>query len=136
MAARHCIMTPAERECFVALITEMGMDYHFFPQVHLDSIVHPTNSHRRFQAFRHINQKSVDFVACDKTQLRPLFVIGLAATRPTVRRDALNGIRKLSAFCTAQAYRWLELKIADALSRSHWRNVVQRGIEKYATTPA
>jgi len=69
------VMTAAERECFAALTSEMGMDYHFFPQVHLDSIVRPSNSQRRFNAFRHINQKSVDFVACDIKNCRPMFVI-------------------------------------------------------------
>ena len=73
-----CIMTDAERECFHALVSEMGLDYHFFPQVHLDAIVQPTNTRNgRFYAFRHINQKSVDFVACDKQQLRPLFAVEL-----------------------------------------------------------
>jgi len=77
-ARKDCVMTPAERECFNALITEMGGDYHFFPQVHLDSIIAPNGSRdSRFTAFRHINQKSVDFVACDKTNLRPLFAIEL-----------------------------------------------------------
>jgi very-short-patch-repair endonuclease len=73
---KNGVMTDAERECYHALIAEMGPDYYFFPQMHLDVIVQPTNtSKNRFSAFRHINQKSVDFVACDKQQLRPLFAI-------------------------------------------------------------
>ena len=72
---KDCIMTPAERECFAALNTGMAMGCHFFPQVHLDSILNPNDSRLRFQAFRHIHQKSVDCVACDKKQLRPLFAI-------------------------------------------------------------
>jgi very-short-patch-repair endonuclease len=72
------VMTNAEQECFHALVSEMGPDYYFFPQIHLDAIVQPTDTRKdRFYAFRHINQKSVDFVACDKKQLRPLFVIEL-----------------------------------------------------------
>lgn len=72
------VMTDAERECFQALVSEMGPDYYFFPQIHLDAIVEPTNTRKdRFLAFKHINQKSVDFVACDKKQLRPLFAIEL-----------------------------------------------------------
>ena len=72
------VMTNAERECYHALVSEMGPDYYFFPQMHLDAIVQPTEIRKdRFYAFRHINQKSVDFVACDKKQLRPLFVIEL-----------------------------------------------------------
>jgi len=72
------VMTDAERECFHALVAEMGTDYYFFPQVHLDAIVQPTDTRKdRFNAFRHINQKSVDFVACGKKELRPLFAIEL-----------------------------------------------------------
>jgi hypothetical protein len=75
---KNCVMTNAEQECYHALVSEMGPDYYFFPQMHLDAIVQPTDSRKdRFYAFRHINQKSVDFVACDKKQLRPLFVIEL-----------------------------------------------------------
>lgn len=72
------VMTEAKRECYHALVSEMGPDYYFFPQMHLDAIVQPTDNRTdRLYAFRHINQKSVDFVACDKKQLRPLFAIEL-----------------------------------------------------------
>lgn len=75
---RDGLMTRAERECYFALITEMGADYCFFPQIHLDSIVTPKDSGKsKLYAHRHINQKSVDFVACDKKLLRPLFAIEL-----------------------------------------------------------
>jgi very-short-patch-repair endonuclease len=75
---KDCIMTRAEHECYNALVAEMGEDYYFFPQVHLDSIIFPKGFRNdRFYAFRHINQKSVDFVACDKEQLRPLFALEL-----------------------------------------------------------
>jgi very-short-patch-repair endonuclease len=75
---KNCMITNAEQECYQALVSEMGLDYFFFPQIHLDAIVQPTDTRKdRFYAFRHINQKSVDFVACDKKQLRPLFAIEL-----------------------------------------------------------
>jgi len=73
---KDSLMTPAEREFYNALLAELGQDYHFFPQIHLDAIVAPADPRRnRLYAFRHINQKSVDFVACDKTNMRPLFTI-------------------------------------------------------------
>jgi very-short-patch-repair endonuclease len=75
---KDAVMTNAERDCYHALVSEMGPDYDFFPQIHLDAIVQPTDTRKaRFYAFRHINQKSVDFVACDKKELRPLFAIEL-----------------------------------------------------------
>jgi hypothetical protein len=72
------LMTDAEHECYNALVAEMGADYYFFPQIHLDAIVFskgPAKS--RLYAFRHINQKSVDFVACSKADMKPLFAIEL-----------------------------------------------------------
>jgi hypothetical protein len=75
---RDNLMTRAERDCYHALVAELGADYIFFPQVHLDAIVAPKVSGKDWlYAFRHINQKSVDFVACDKDQLRPAFAIEL-----------------------------------------------------------
>lgn len=77
-ARKEALMTPAERECYEALVAGMGSKYLFFPQIHLDALVTPTsNRQERLFAFRHINQKSVDFVACDHRDLRPLFVIEL-----------------------------------------------------------
>lgn len=72
------LMTPAEHECYEGLVAEMGADYYFFPQIHLDAIVFSKcASNSQLYAFRHINQKSVDFVACAKTNMQPLFAIEL-----------------------------------------------------------
>lgn len=71
-------MTNAEWECYQALVSKMGTDYYFFPQIHLDAIVQPTSTRKdRLFAFRHINQKSLDFVACGKKTLVPIFAIEL-----------------------------------------------------------
>ena len=77
-ARKGRVMTPVESEFFHLLVSEMGQDYYFFPQLHLDAIIEPAGSRKsRFSAFRHINQKSVDFVACGKTSLCPIFAIEL-----------------------------------------------------------
>ena len=132
---QDCIMTPAERECFSALIAEMGMDYHFFPQVHLDSIVHPKDSRRRFQAFRHINQKSVDFVACDKKQLRPLFAIELddkTHSQPKrVERD-----KEVERILNGAGIPLVRIENRGRFEPKALAHLVQRGIEKHASAPA
>ena len=75
---KNFIMTRAEHECFNVLIEGLGNEYYIFPQIHLDAIVYPKAGHRnRLYALRHINQKSVDFVICDKAYLRPLLAIEL-----------------------------------------------------------
>ena len=76
---RECIMTHAERKCFNSLVEAVGSTYHIFAQVHLPSVldhkVH--NGQRWFAAFRHIDEKSVDFVLCTKNDLRPILAIEL-----------------------------------------------------------
>ena len=72
------IMTRAEHECFDALVKAVGEKYHVFPQVHLPSIVNNKVVGQNWKgAFNHINQKSVDFVLCDKAYLAPKLAIEL-----------------------------------------------------------
>lgn len=72
-------MTDAERKCFRTLVEVVGSTYEIFPQVHLPSFLdHKINNRQKwFAAFRHIDEKSVDFVLCTKNDLRPVLVIEL-----------------------------------------------------------
>lgn len=75
---RDCIMTKAERKCFFSLNEAVGGDYDVFPQIHLPSILnHKINGQKWFGAFRHIDEKSVDFVLCRKSDLFPILAIEL-----------------------------------------------------------
>lgn len=75
---KNFIMTRAEHECFDALVKAIGDKYHVFPQVHLPSIVNNKVVGQNWKAaFRHISQKSVDFVLCDKAYLAPKLAIEL-----------------------------------------------------------
>lgn len=71
-------MSRAEHECYDALIVAVGEKYRIFPQVHLSSILDNKIVGQNWNgAFRHINQKSVDFVLCDKEYISPKLVIEL-----------------------------------------------------------
>ena len=71
-------MTRAEHECFDALVKAVGEKYHVFAQVHLPSIVSNKVVGQNWKgAFKHISQKSVDFVLCDKAYLAPKLAIEL-----------------------------------------------------------
>lgn len=71
-------MSRAEHECYDALIVAVGEKYRIFPQVHLSSILDSKIAGQNWNgAFRHINQKSVDFVLCDKEYISPKLVIEL-----------------------------------------------------------
>lgn len=71
-------MSPAEHDCFDALIVAVGNDYYIFGQVHLPTIVnHKIYGQNYHGAFRHIDEKSVDFVLCDKNYISPKLAIEL-----------------------------------------------------------
>jgi very-short-patch-repair endonuclease len=76
---RDCIMTVPERKCFNSLVEAVGVTYCIFPQIHLPAILDHKikNGQNWFAAFRHIDEKSVDFVLCTKNDLRPVLAIEL-----------------------------------------------------------
>jgi very-short-patch-repair endonuclease len=75
---KNFFMSRAEHECFDAILKAVGNEYHIFPQVHLSSIVDNKVTGQNWKgAFKHISQKSVDFVLCDKAYLSPKLAIEL-----------------------------------------------------------
>jgi very-short-patch-repair endonuclease len=87
---KNFFMSRAEHECYDALVVAVGERYHIFPQVHLPSIVDSKVVGQNWKgAFRHISQKSVDFVLCDKAYISPKLAIELD-DRTHERRDRMN----------------------------------------------
>lgn len=75
---RGFVMSRPEREFFITLTELVGTNYWIFPQIHLPSLVeHKIKGQSWFGAFRHISEKSVDFVLCDKKSLRLAIAIEL-----------------------------------------------------------
>lgn len=75
---KNFFMSRAEHECFDAILKAVGNEYHIFPQVHLSSIVDNKVTGQNWKgAFKHISQKSVDFVLCDKAYISPKLAIEL-----------------------------------------------------------
>lgn len=75
---KDIIMTLAERDFFKLLENVAGDRYFVFPQVHLSAIIdHKIPGQNWRAAFRHINEKSVDFVLCSKTDLKPMYAVEL-----------------------------------------------------------
>lgn len=75
---KQFFMSRAEHECFEALMNSVGNEYHIFAQVHLPTIVDNKVKGQNWNAaFRHINQKSVDFVLCNKRYIEPILAIEL-----------------------------------------------------------
>lgn len=132
---RDTLMTRAERECYQALVAEMGEDYYFFPQVHLDAIVAPKDSGRnRFYAFRHINQKSVDFVACDIKLLRPVFAIELDDKSHNLPRRIARD-REVERILHGAALPLIRILNHGRFDPKELAREVQKGIEHYGKIP-
>ena len=71
-------MTAAERDFLKLLEEALAGEYYIFPQVHLSTILsHKVKGQNWKGAFSHINGKSVDFVLCDKQDIKPLVAIEL-----------------------------------------------------------
>lgn len=76
--AKDCFMTATEKDFFQKLYKVAGEKYYIFPQAHLSSILnHKVTGQPWKGAFSHINGKSVDYVLCDKTTLKPVYGVEL-----------------------------------------------------------
>lgn len=76
--ARPHFLTEAERDFYNLLGQAVGADYRIFAQVHLDALLDEQIKGQNWKAARaHISQKSVDFLLCDKDELRPVLAIEL-----------------------------------------------------------
>ena len=76
--ARNFLVSKPEHEFFDVLVSSVGERYYVFPQIHLATILdHKIVGQNWKGAFRHIDEKSVDFVLCDKLSLKPLLAIEL-----------------------------------------------------------
>ncbi|MCX6757626.1 MAG: DUF2726 domain-containing protein [Candidatus Nomurabacteria bacterium] len=72
------LMSRAEHEFFDILVEIVGNQYYVFPQIHLPTILDNKVVGQNWKgAFRHIDEKSVDFVVCDKAYIKPLLAIEL-----------------------------------------------------------
>lgn len=75
---RNWFLTKAEHEFYKALVQAVGQDYVIFAQVHLPTLLDNKVVGQNWNAaFRHISQKSVDFVLCDKAYISPKLAIEL-----------------------------------------------------------
>lgn len=71
-------MTKAEHEFYDNLSKAVGNEYLIFAQVHLPTLLDNKVVGQNWRgAFRHISEKSVDFVLCDKVYISPKLAIEL-----------------------------------------------------------
>lgn len=79
------LMSRPEHEFFDILGSILGNQYYIFPQVHLSTILDNKVKGQNWRgAFRHVDEKSVDFVICDKAYIKPLLAIELDDSSHTI----------------------------------------------------
>ena len=72
------LISRPEHEFFDILVEILGNQYYVFPQIHLSNILDNKIVGQNWKgAFRHIDEKSVDYVICDKAYIKPLLAIEL-----------------------------------------------------------
>lgn len=75
---RNWFLTKAEHEFYKTLVQAVDQDYIIFAQVHLPTLLDEKVVGQNWKAaFRHVSQKSVDFVLCDKAYISPKLAIEL-----------------------------------------------------------
>ena len=75
---KEFFMSRPEHLFFDVLVSIVGDRYYVFSQVHLSTILDNKVKGQNWRgAFRHIDEKSVDFVICDKAYIKPLLAIEL-----------------------------------------------------------
>ena len=75
---KEYLVTKSEHQFFSILEEILADKYYVFPQIHLDSLLEVKESEIYKRNYRNkIDRKSVDFVICDKTYLKPLLAIEL-----------------------------------------------------------
>lgn len=73
---RKHLMVGAERQCFQLLNELFGQKFYVIPGVSLDSLLsHKVGAQSRYEAYRFIENKTVDFVLCNKRTLRPICAV-------------------------------------------------------------
>lgn len=75
---RKHLMVGTEKQCFQMLNNLFGQKFYVIPGVSLSSLLsHKVGVQDRYTAYKFIDNKSVDFVLCNKKSLRPICAVKL-----------------------------------------------------------
>lgn len=92
-AMAHCryrpkksLMVGTERRCFQLLNDIFGQRFYIIPQVDVSALLnHKVGNQNRYEAYSFIENKTVDFVFCNKQTLRPVCAVKLDDNKTTNR---------------------------------------------------
>lgn len=124
------IMTESEQKCFVALTEAIGDKYYIFPQIHLPAFLdHKIVGQNPWGAFRHIDEKSVDFVLCDKQNNLIKLAIELD-DRSHERLDRIERDREVERILREAKMPLLRLKDGDISDSAILKEKLTKALEE------
>ncbi len=81
---KKSLMTGSERHCFQLLNDIFGQKFYIIPQVDVSALLnHKVGSQNHLEAYGFIENKTVDFVFCNKQTLRPVCAVKLDTGKNT-----------------------------------------------------
>jgi very-short-patch-repair endonuclease len=95
---KEYVMSKPEQICFNVFKEVIGEKYYIFPQVHLSTFLdHKIVGQNWWGAFRHIDEKSVDFVLCDKQTFLSILAVELdeKSHEQPVRQDRDREVERI-----------------------------------------
>lgn len=91
---RKRLMEGSERRCFQLLIQLFGDKFYIIPDVAVSSLLnHKVGTQDRHAAYSFIEDKTVDFVLCNKRTLRPICAIKLSDHHRALNNRAIASVK-------------------------------------------
>ena len=132
---RDFFLSRAEHECYDALVAAVGSEYLVCAQVHLPTLVdHKLKGQNWRGAFRHISQKSVDFVLCDKAFISPKLAIELD-DKTHERPDRQERDREVERILQGAGVPLLRLENHGRFDPSDFAQKIQEAVKQSSFVP-
>jgi len=92
--AKNEVMTPAETSFYKRLEKVVDGRYYIFPQIHLSSLMINKTMGKYYKlGYQRIQRRSVDYVLCDKTSMKPIYAVELDdSTHDNAKREGRDSM--------------------------------------------
>ena len=134
---RKQLMTGPEKHCFQLLNDIFGQKFYIIPQVSLDALLsHKVGHQDRNEAYSYIENKTVDFVFCNKRTLRPICAIKLDDGRKPTDNSIGSDPREMEKFFRSAHLPFVRITKPDKLDRQTIIEEFSRVIYETSILPA
>lgn len=116
---RKHLMVGAERQCFQLLNELFGQKFYVIPGVSLDSLLsHKVGAQSRYEAYRFIKNKTVDFVLCNKRTLRPICAVKIDEEKKYNEKDPGSDPKDMEKFFKSAHIPFVRITKPQKLTRA------------------